>query len=47
MRKEAIRETLTTEIKELRKNQSELKNTINKIGNGLDAINSRPEEAEE
>ena len=44
---EDISETLTTEIKELKKNQSEMKNAINEIGNRLDAMNSRLEEAEE
>ena len=47
LRKEDIRETLTTEIKELKKNQLEIKNTINEIGNRLDAMNSRLEKAEE
>ena len=32
---------------ELKKNQSELKNAINKFGNRFDATNSRVEEAEE
>ena len=40
---EDIRETLTTQIKELQKNQSEMK-TINEIGNRLDAGNSRLKE---
>ena len=43
---EYIRETLTTEIKELKK-ESEIKNVINEIGNRLDAMNSRLEEVEE
>ena len=37
----------TTEIKELKKNQSEMKTTINEIRNILDTMNSRPEEVEE
>ena len=40
-------ETVITHIKNLKKNESEMKNTISKIGNRLDAMNSRPEEAEE
>ena len=44
---EDVSETLTTEIKELKKNQSEMKNAINEIGNRLHARNSRLEEAEE
>ena len=43
---EYIRETLTTEIKELKK-ESEIKNVINEIGNRLDAMNSRLDEVEE
>ena len=33
MRKEDISETLTTEIKELRRNQSKMKSAINEIRN--------------
>jgi len=43
---EDISETLTTEIKELKKNPSEMKNTINEIGNKCDAMNIRLEETE-
>ena len=46
-RMEDISETLTTEIKELKKNQSEMKDAINKVGNRVDTINSRLEEAGE
>ena len=46
MRKEDISKTLTTEITELKNNQSEMKNAINKTGNRLDAVNQL-EEAEE
>ena len=46
-RMEDISETLSTEIKELKKNQSEMKNTTNEIGNRFDAMNSRLEEAEQ
>ena len=35
---EDISETLTTKIKELKKNQSERKSVINKIRNRLDAM---------
>ena len=43
-----LSETLTTvRKKELKKNQLEMKNAINEIGNRLDAMNSRLEEAEE
>ena len=42
-----ISQALTTETKELKKNQSEMKSTINDIKNMLDAMNSRMEEAEE
>ena len=44
---EDIRETLTTKIKRLKKKQSEMKNAINEIGNRVDVMNSRWEEAEE
>ena len=46
-RMEGIKEILTTEIRELKKNQSEMKNVINQTGNWLDALNNRLEEAEE
>lgn len=46
-RMEDIRGTFTTEIKELKKTESEMRNIINEIENGLDAVNGRPEEAEE
>ena len=36
-----ISETLITEIKELKKNQSEMKSAINEIRNMSDAMNSR------
>ena len=42
---EDICETLTTETTELKKNQSEMKNAINEIGNMLDTMNSRLEKA--
>ena len=44
---EDIRETFTTEIKEFRKNQLEMKNAIKKNQNRFDAMNIRLEEAEE
>ena len=44
-RVEDISEIFNAEIK--KKNQSEIKNTINEIKNTLDRINSRLEEAEE
>ena len=44
---EDISETLTTEIKELKKNQLEMKSEINDIRNILHAMNRRLEEAEE
>jgi len=46
-RMERIRETLTTEIKEFKKHQSEMKNAITEIGNGLDAMTTRMKDAEE
>ena len=46
MRKEDISETITVEIKESKKNQPEMKYTINKTGNRHDAMNSRMEEVE-
>ena len=39
--------TLTTGIKELKKNQSEMKNAIYDTGNRFDAMKSRMEEGEE
>lgn len=44
---ENISETLTTEITDLKRNQPEMKNSILKIGNRLNAMNSRLEKAEE
>ena len=41
---EDIGETLTTDIKELKKNQSEMKSAVNEIGNKLDTVNGRLEE---
>lgn len=41
---EDINETFITEIKQLKRNESEMKSAISKIGNRLDAINSRLEE---
>ena len=40
---EDISETLTTDIKEFKNNQSVMKNAINKIGNRLNAMNIRLE----
>ena len=44
---EDFTETLTTEIKELKRNQFEMQNVKTEIGIKLDAINTRMEEAEE
>ena len=44
---EDISETLSTEITELKKIQSEMKSATNKIRNTNDVKNSRLEEAEE
>ena len=44
---EDISETLNKEIKNIKKDQSEMKNTIHEIKNTLDGINSRLNEAEE
>jgi len=44
---EDFRETLTTEIKELKNNQSEMKNEITEIPKRLNEMNTRTEEAEE
>lgn len=46
-RMEDIREALTAEIKDLKKNHSEMKNAITEIGHRCDAMNTRLEEAEE
>ena len=42
-----ISETITTEIKELKMNKSEMKSTINESRNISDAMNSRLEKAKE
>jgi len=44
---EDIRETLPTEIKDLKNNQAEMKNAITEIQNWLDVMTTRIEEAEE
>lgn len=44
---EGIRETLTTEVKELKTNQAKMKNAITKIQNQLDIMTTRIEESEE
>lgn len=46
-RTEDLSETLTTEIKQLKKNQPEMKHAITKIRTTLNAMNSRVEEAQE
>lgn len=46
-RVEDFREVLITEIKELKRNQSEMKTAITEIGNRTDAMNTRLEETEE
>ncbi|KAF0878760.1 LORF1 protein, partial [Crocuta crocuta] len=46
-RVEDFRETLTTEIKHLKKNQSGMKHAITEIGNRFDSMNTRLEEADE
>ena len=46
-RMEDISETLTIEIKEFKRNHSEMKNAMNEIKNRPDAMNSRLEEAKE
>ena len=43
---EDFRKILTTEIKELKKNQSKMKNAIKEIGNRLGTMNRRLDEAE-
>ena len=45
-RMEDFRKILTTEIKELKKNQSKMKNAIKEIGNRLGTMNRRLDEAE-
>ena len=40
-------ETLTTEIKKVKTSESEMKNTINEIGNMLHAMNNSMEEGKE
>ena len=47
MRKEDIIENITTEIKALKKNHAEMKKAINRVGNRLNAMSNRLEEAEE
>jgi len=44
---EDTRETLTTEIKDLKTSQAEIKNAITEMQNRLDVITTRMEEAEE
>ena len=44
---EDINKTLPTEIKDIKKYQSEMKSAIKKIGNSLNAMNRKLEEAEE
>ena len=44
---EDISKNVSTKIKELKKNQSEIKSAIKEIGNWCGAMNTRLEEAEE
>ena len=46
-RKEKIQETFNKELEELKSKETMMNNTINKIKNSLEGINSRINEAEE